>query len=880
MAKNKKSKILAMALCASVMTGIYAAPVMAAEVDVTSGNLTGVKAQGHDGYSFTGGTLYLDDAGIAGALNGQNVNLGVITANSITSTAGITAAGGQFQVYGGSGGIAATSLSLLKDDNGIKSQNVLITNSGMARFGDNGANVRVEDGVLTVNRSSRQVAALSENGLTLTSGDSISGNYIRATLDAEQIARLNKVVTQNGESIVVTADHFKNTKESFAVDSNGAVKAANGKFNVGADGDVAIRYAEDGAIVANENGFAAQKGSAQTVVTNDGVANIYDDNRVEVNAKGVGLAAGLKKDGSAAAQISVTDDGIGLQGGTSEVVLNSNNGAVFTNGEGNGETVINGGSITTNRITTGTVNGVAIGMNDDGDITLGNNVVIDGDFNSDNIAGITRNGNTTTIEGVLNVSDDGSISAQYADDGAIVANENGFAVQKGAAQTVVTKDGVANIYDDNRVEVNANGVGLAAGLKADGSAAAQISVTDAGIGFAGTVYTGNTSDLHFTYDGFTGAGGTNVAAGNYTLDDLVDTVADIYDRTQGITYENGTTTIDGNLDVKGDATTGEGGNLDAGSGTIGDVTMSGGNINTDGVINAGGGGTIGGATVDEAGNINTDGVINAGGGGTIGGATVDKAGNINTDGVINAGGGGTIGGATIDKAGNINTKGVINAGSGTIGDVTMSEGKVTTGQTTVSNDGVSIADKTIISDHDVVINSGTENEVSLSDVGNRVDNLEQGVAELNNRVGELEDRIDKVGAMAAAIANLRTMGYDPAAPTEVAVGIGQYRDETGAALGLFHYPNRDFMLSLSVSTSGDEVMGGIGATWKFGRKSPEKVAEIKKAQAEADARRAEEAKLAKAEEMKQAAKEAKIKAQQERHAKLAAERAAQAEAAK
>ena len=159
----------------------------------------------------------------------------------------------------------------------------------------------------------------------------------------------------------------------------------------------------------------------------------------------------------------------------------------------------------------------------------------------------------------------------------------------------------------------------------------------------------------------------------------------------------------------------------------------------------------------------------------------------------------------------------------------------------------------------------------ISRVDGRVDRLE-------NRVDGLEDRIDKVGAMAAAIANLRSMGYDPAAPTEIAVGIGQYRDETGAALGLFHYPNRDFMLSLSVSTAGDEVMGGIGATWKFGRKSPEKVAEIKKAQAEADARRAEEAKLAKAEEMKAAAKEAKVRAQMERHAKLAAERAAQAEA--
>ena len=159
----------------------------------------------------------------------------------------------------------------------------------------------------------------------------------------------------------------------------------------------------------------------------------------------------------------------------------------------------------------------------------------------------------------------------------------------------------------------------------------------------------------------------------------------------------------------------------------------------------------------------------------------------------------------------------------------------------------------------------------ISNVNSRVDGIE-------NRVDGLEDRIDKVGAMAAAIANLRTMGYDPAAPTEVAVGVGQYRDETGMALGLFHYPNRDFMLSLSVSTSGDEYMGGIGATWKFGRKSPEKVAEIKKAQAEADARRAEEQKLAKAEEMKKAAKEAKVQAQMERHAKLAAERAALEEA--
>ena len=179
------------------------------------------------------------------------------------------------------------------------------------------------------------------------------------------------------------------------------------------------------------------------------------------------------------------------------------------------------------------------------------------------------------------------------------------------------------------------------------------------------------------------------------------------------------------------------------------------------------------------------------------------------------------------------------------------------------------ADTNYISDATSMVEADQRLDAAISDVNTRVDGLE-------NRVDGLEGRIDKVGAMSAAIANLRTMGYDPAAPTEVAVGVGQYRDETGMALGLFHYPNRDFMLSLSVSTSGDEYMGGIGATWKFGRKSPEKVAEIKKAQAEADARRAEEQKLAKAEEMKKAAKEAKVQAQMERHAKMLAEQEAQA----
>ena len=162
---------------------------------------------------------------------------------------------------------------------------------------------------------------------------------------------------------------------------------------------------------------------------------------------------------------------------------------------------------------------------------------------------------------------------------------------------------------------------------------------------------------------------------------------------------------------------------------------------------------------------------------------------------------------------------------------------------------------------DVALDHAIQNVANTSYYNDTV--LNNRINSVENRLGDVEERIDKVGAMAAAIANLRTMGYDPEAPTEIAVGVGQYKSETGLALGIFHYPNQDFMLSASISTSGDEVMGGIGATWKLGRKSA--------AEREKDN---EERILAKAEEIKQAAKRAEVKAQADRHAQLLAEREA------
>ena len=170
-------------------------------------------------------------------------------------------------------------------------------------------------------------------------------------------------------------------------------------------------------------------------------------------------------------------------------------------------------------------------------------------------------------------------------------------------------------------------------------------------------------------------------------------------------------------------------------------------------------------------------------------------------------------------------------------------------------------------ENDKILNGKIDAETDARvDADKRIEAKFDGeVSRLDSRIDKLDANVEKVGAMAAAIANLHTMGYDPEAPTEIAVGVGQYRDKTGMALGAFHYPNRDFMLSFSVSTAGDEFMGGIGATWKFGRKSPE---ELRQAEAE----KAAKAKLAKAEAAKKAAKDARVAAQQKRHAEMLAAR--------
>ena len=84
---------------------------------------------------------------------------------------------------------------------------------------------------------------------------------------------------------------------------------------------------------------------------------------------------------------------------------------------------------------------------------------------------------------------------------------------------------------------------------------------------------------------------------------------------------------------------------------------------------------------------------------------------------------------------------------------------------------------------------------------------------------DMEHKVDKVGANAAAMANLRPMEFDPSSKWNIAAAIGNYGSETAAALGAFYRPNDDVMVNLSTAFGTGENMVGGGVSVRLGKGS-------------------------------------------------------------
>ena len=136
------------------------------------------------------------------------------------------------------------------------------------------------------------------------------------------------------------------------------------------------------------------------------------------------------------------------------------------------------------------------------------------------------------------------------------------------------------------------------------------------------------------------------------------------------------------------------------------------------------------------------------------------------------------------------------------GDVTAKSYKVGD-KTYISAAGINANDQKITNVADGSISEGSKDAVN----GGQLYGVKR----------DLEHQVDKVGANAAAMANLRPMEFDPSSKWNIAAAIGNYGSETAAALGAFYRPNDNVMVNLSTAFGTGENMVGGGVSVRLGK---------------------------------------------------------------
>lgn len=117
--------------------------------------------------------------------------------------------------------------------------------------------------------------------------------------------------------------------------------------------------------------------------------------------------------------------------------------------------------------------------------------------------------------------------------------------------------------------------------------------------------------------------------------------------------------------------------------------------------------------------------------------------------------------------------------------------------------------------------AGTEatdgvNYGQLQAVQNQVDMNSQNIGILGSAVNKLGDRIERVGAGAAALAALHPLDFDPDNKLDFAAGFGNYRGASAVAVGAFYRPSENVMFSVGGAFGGGEDMVNAGVSFKVG----------------------------------------------------------------
>ena len=243
-------------------------------------------------------------------------------------------------------------------------------------------------------------------------------------------------------------------------------------------------------------------------------------------------------------------------------------------------------------------------------------------------------------------------------------------------------------------------------------------------------------------------------------------------------------------------------------------------------------GVHGNATVD--GNTSVGGTLSVTGTSTLTGdvtmksnATVENnltvKGTTTTDKLVVNNGATVTGGTTTDTL-HVTSSSTFD-GAATFKDVvTMKKDLSVAGSMTASS--YKVGDKTYISESGINANNQKVVNVAAGDLsanstdavnGAQLYQTNERVTGVENKVNKLDSRVDKVGANAAALANLHPLEFDADSKWNIAAAVGGYKGETATAIGAFYRPNENVMVNVSSSFGTGENMYGGGISLRIGQ---------------------------------------------------------------
>lgn len=525
-------------------------------------------------------------------------------------------------------------------------------------------------------------------------------------------------------------------------------------------------------------------GDQETTVSNGSIINKAEHGDISNTAKNVtneGTESVTNKVGNN--EVKVSQNGVDIKAGDMTVTTDKTTGTTFGNGTPNDTTVINGGTIGTNKVNANETNtkkltaGAAAGA-DGGRLTVDATDGVKGSYKSDKYtsksyilpntlnSGVDNDKKPTDADFVGSRTDhymegdkakldetvkdaDGSNVTNKTSTGTVTTITDGTTTTK-TEQTdsmvqsyVGKKDGSATNVTTNFANASANMV------TEDGKTSTVLNNKD-GLLVRNTANGKSFNTADGTNTGtaleWTNVKGNEISTGkveaNYVKMDYADVMQDLGVR--GNAKIAGKTTT-GSLEVTGTST------------LTGDVTM--------------------GSNATVNGNFNVKGDTNLK--------------NTKVDGTLNV-----TQRATFDDSVSIAKD--LSVG----GDVTASSYKVGD-KTYISATGINANDQKITNVADGSISEGSKDAVNGG--------------QLYNVKNDLEGKVNKVGANAAAMANLHPMEFDPDSKWNIAAAIGNYGSETAAALGAFYRPNDDVMVNLSTAFGTGENMVGGGVSVRLGK---------------------------------------------------------------